>query len=395
MLVTHILGDCPECGGKRRYGNVSVRADHVLRGCMNCGYSDMVWLPEIRKTILYLDQCFLSSAFREQDDRFVEAAKEIRHVSELQLLVAPFSSVHEDETHQWRGYDGKHKEDLLEFIKATCRGHEFQTAYYVERRQIVKAFCRFVSGEPAAFELEDCDAVDKDIHRWEDYFRIDVGRYVGNIESVRDSKRQSVQELVDLFPGWRQSTASFGEDVALELRWAAKGYLDSYVTNVARVASGDYTALIDSPVMAMVVEELLHCLPDEVPPEARLKRIGEFLESLHFEEIPYQQLSATIFAALKDMVRRGAYTNRDRAIQRLSGFFEDVKHVATYAPYCDAFVMDQAMASLVADPRIGLEKKYRVKVFSLNNWDRFHAWLRSLEAGMSQEHREALAAAYP
>ena len=57
--------------------------------------------------------------------------------------------------------------------------------------------------------------------------------------------------------------------------------------------------------------------------------------------------------------------------------------------------MDQAMAALVADPRIALEGRFGVKVFSLNNWDEFLAWLDGLEAGMSQEHRAGLAAAYP
>jgi hypothetical protein len=87
--------------------------------------------------------------------------------------------------------------------------------------------------------------------------------------------------------------------------------------------------------------------------------------------------------------------DRDKALERLSGFFQDVKHVFTYAPYCDAFVMDQAMASLVADPHVGLENRYRVKVFSLNNWGQFLAWLDVLEAEMTQEHRAGLAAAYP
>ncbi len=395
MLVTRVLGDCPGCGGKGRFGNVSVRGNHVLRGCMNCKYSTTVWLPEIKKKILYLDQFFFSSAFREQDARFVKAAERIRQISALQLLVVPFSSIHEDETHQWRGYDGKNKQDLMKFIKATSRGHEFERAYNVERKQIARAFQAFLAGKPDAFELEEGDAVDADIHEWDDYFRIDVGRYLGDIELIRDLKRQSIEALVDLFPAWRQSSNNFDQDVALEMQDAAKGYIESYLKYAARVAGGDYSALFDSPIMSMVVQSLLHCLPDDVPPEKRLKRIAEFFKSSHFLEVPYQWLSARIVATLKDMVKRGAYADRGNALQRLSGFFQDVKHVATYAPYCDAFVMDQPMACLVADPHVGLEDRYGVKVFSLNNWEEFLAWVDALEAGMSQEHRAGLEAAYP
>jgi hypothetical protein len=42
-----------------------------------------------------------------------------------------------------------------------------------------------------------------------------------------------------------------------------------------------------------------------------------------------------------------------------------------------------------------LENRYQVRIFSLNNWDQFLAWLNELEAGMSQQHRAALSAAYP
>ena len=395
MLVTRILGDCPGCGGKQRFGNVTVRGNYVFRGCMSCKYSTKVWLPEIRKKIVYLDQFFFSSAFRERDSRFVEAAENIRHISGLQLLVAPFSSVHEDETHQWRGYGGKNKDDLMEFIKATSRGHEFEPAYDVEQRQIVRAFKAFLAGNPSTFQIEERDAVDGGIHDWDDYFRIDVGRYIGDIELIRDLKHQSVEELIDLFPDWRQSTNSFDQDVALELQAAAKGYVESYLQYAVRVACGDYAALFDSPIMSSVVQSLLHCLSDDIAPEEGLKRVSDFFRSSHFAEVPYQFLSARIFATLKDMVKQGAYQNREKSIQRLGGLFQDVKHIATYAPYCDAFIMDQAMASLVADQRVGLKNGFAVRVFSLNNWDELLSWLAALESGMSPEHRSGWAAAYP
>lgn len=395
MLVTRVLGDCPGCGGKSRFGNVSVRGDHVLRGCMSCKYRTTIWLPETRKKVLYLDQFFFSSAFRERDPRFVKAAQRIREISALQLLAVPFSSIHEDETHQWRGYDGKNKEDLMEFIKATSRGHEFEPSYDVEQTQIVRAFQAHLRGQSPAFELQQRDAVPSDIHEWDDYFRIDVGRYINDIELIRDLKRQGVEMLVDAFPAWRQSTNTFEQDVALELREAAKNYFDAYLKYAARIATGDYAALLDSSIVAMVVQALLHCLTEDSTPEESLKKIGAFFQTEHFSEIPYQWLSVRIFATLKDMVKRGAYANREAALQRLGGFFQDMKHVSIYAPYCDAFVMDQAMAALVADPRIGLEERYSVKIFSLNNWDEFLAWLHALEGGMSQEHRAGLAAAYP
>jgi hypothetical protein len=362
---------------------------------MSCRYSTTIQLPETRKKILYLDQFFFSSAFRDCDPRFIRPVQRIREISALQLLAVPFSSIHEDETHQWRGYDGKSKEDLMEFIKATSRGHEFEPSYDVEKTQILRAFQAYLQGKPPPFDLQQRDAVPSDIHEWDDYFRIDAGRYINDIELIRDLRRQGVEMLVDAFPGWRQSTNTFEQDVALELRQAAKNYFEAYLKYAARIATGDYAVLLDSPIMAMVVPALLQCLPEDSAPEESLKKIGAFFQSAHFSEIPYQWLSFRVFATLKDMVKRGAYTNREDAVRRLGGFFQDMKHVSIYAPYCDAFVMDQKMAALVADPRIALEGRYGVKVFSLHNWDGFLAWLDALECAMSQEHRVGLVAAYP
>jgi len=102
-----------------------------------------------------------------------------------------------------------------------------------------------------------------------------------------------------------------------------------------------------------------------------------------------------MYATLKNMVKLGAYANSEQAIERLSGFFHDVKHIATYAPYCDAFIMDQPMAALVASPHVDLEKRYGVKAYSLNTWDELFAWLDTVEVEMTDDHKAGLSAAYP
>ena len=395
MLVSQIIGDCPQCGVRQGFGNVSVGGNTVLRGCMKCNYTTKVYLPEVKKKIIYLDQFFFSAAFRECDIRFVEAAKKNRKISDLQLLAVPFPAIHEQETHQWRGYGGKGKDNLMEFIKKTSRGHKFKQPYYVEEKQIVNAFQDFLAGKSEDFEIQECNALDDDIHKWEDYFWIDVGGYVGDVELYRDLKQQSVEGLVDLFPSWRQSTNSFEQNVDLENQAAAKAYIDSYLQYSLRIAKGDLNALFDSPVMSKILESLFHCMPKSEKPEYEVEAIEYFFRSPHFAKIPYQFISSHVFAALKGMVKHGSFINREKSIRRLGGVFQDISHIATYAPYCDAFIMDQAMASLVRGPNFDLESKYSVNVYSLNNWDELLAWLDSLEHEMTPEHREGLTEAYP
>lgn len=395
-IVTHILGDCPGCGGRNTYGNVMIPGgEYVFRGCGQCSYSSKVYLPELRKKVVYLDQFLLSGAFRGGDSRFAEVVERVSKMCSLQLLVAPYSSVHEDETHLWRGHDGRSHAHLMDFIKQTSRGSEFKSSHEVERTQIIKGFQAFLAGNPAGYLLEERDAIEGDIHGWDDYYRIEVGQYMGDIEEIRRLKAQAVQMLVDVFDDWQQSINTFEQDLALEIADAGRFYVQAYLEFVQRIGHGDYAALLNSPVMSMVVENMRYCLPRNTPLEAALTKCVEFFATEHFAQLPSEWLSARIYATQKGMVKRGAYANRETAINRLSGYFYDVKHIATYAPYCDAFFMDQAMADLVRQPTIKLEQRYGTRVFSLNNLDDFLAWLDDLEVGMTPDHIAGLRNAYP
>ncbi|MFA6231209.1 MAG: hypothetical protein WC617_13710 [Rhodanobacter sp.] len=395
MLITRVLGDCPACKGADTFGNVSVQRDHVLRGCKTCDYETVALLPEIRKQVLYLDQFFFSHAFRGNDERFLAAIERVKQVSHLQLLVAPYSSVHEDETHQWRGYKDKTHTQLMDFIKLTARGVEFERSYNIESPQILKAFTAYLKGDPAEYEVEDADAIRGALDAWDDYFFVDVGGYWHDVETKRQLKTQAVDELVTTFDAWQQSTQTFDEDVALEYHDAGRLYLQYYIDKLNRIRQGDTGAATNSPIMASMVGYMRDYLPKDMPELEQLQCCAEFFKSGHFAEVPHQWISARIFATLKSMVRRGAYANRTEARKRLSGLFGDITHISLYAPYCDAFVMDTPMAELVRQPTVGLESRYGVQVFSLNNWDAFLAWLDALEARMSNEHKAGVEAAYP
>jgi hypothetical protein len=388
-LVTYILGICPGCG-KKSFGNVDVYSTYVLRGCGACKYKESVRLPRARKKIMYLDQFFLSHVFRGSEARFVEAAERIKNLAALQLLVVPYSTVHEDETHQWE----QHAE-LFSFIKATSRGHDFLPAYEVERIQLEKAFDAWLAGRPAEYVRDGRDVFRDDVHVWEGYYRIDVGRYTGDPDLIRSLKAQSIQALVASFDGWRQSKKTFEQDLRAEHVAAADRYMQSFRELLQRLAQGDFNAYLDAPVISMVVQTLLHHIPETTPMDRHLQIVSDFLLSEHFRQTPCQDLSARIYASLKAMVKEGAYTNAERAVKRLSGFYYDVRHVATYAPYCDAFVVDQSMAELVARPTVAITERYGVNIFSLNNWDEMLIWFDQLEQGMSDEHKRALADAYP
>jgi hypothetical protein len=395
MLVSRIIGDCPACDSQNAFGNVSVGKDSILRGCKQCKHSTQVWLPEIRKNVIYLDQFFYSSAFRENDKRFVEMASKIDHVCGLQLLVAPFSSVHEDETHQWRGYNGKSSDELLEFIKRTSRGNEFEPSYEIEQSQVLKAFGAYLKNEPSEFVIDRNDGHRQDLDSWDDYTWIDVGRYIEDIELRRTAKVSTVDQLIQTIPEWRASNASFEDDVALEISDAAKIYIKSYFEYAERLAKGDVKAFFDSNIRATIIESMLYYFEESTPIEEKLNSVVNFFNSHHFKEIPQLWISARVFGVLREMIRNGAYADEAKARKRLGGFFQDLEHFSNYAPYCDAMILDRPMGALVSDARLDLENRYGVKIYSLNNWDKLSDWLDNHEKEMTKAHRVALQEIYP
>jgi len=397
-LVTRIIGDCPSCGAKNAFGNISVKSEFVVRGCIACRHKKKLLLPPIRKKVLYLDQFFFSRAFRRSskyDAKYANAIDWIRQLALNQQLVAPFSTVHEDETHQWSGDDHHTPEDLMRFIKNSSGGHKFEASWCIQKDQTVGSFMSFLKEQSAEFGVDSDIAFRNSVHGWTDYFWIDVGGYIGDVDRIAKAKNDSVADLVAELPRWRESKMPFEESLELEYRDAGRGYIDAYSEFVMRTGSGDVSALFDAPIASMVIESMMHGFDHEVSNDVKLKKVLEFFNSGHFRKIPYQYISCRAFAVLKERVKRGAYQNPKTAEQKLSGIFSDIDHVATFAPYCDAIFIDKAMEEIVRDKRVGLSRTFGVQVFSESNWEEFEAWLHQVQSSISEAHRSALAVAYP
>jgi len=66
-----------------------------------------------------------------------------------------------------------------------------------------------------------------------------------------------VRDLVTLFDQWAHSAETFEQHVSIEMRDAGRHYVQTYLEMAGRVARGDFTAIVDSPITATVVEQML------------------------------------------------------------------------------------------------------------------------------------------
>jgi hypothetical protein len=147
-----------------------------------------------RKSILYLDQHFLSSVYRGTDPKWNTVMQRITELLDLQLVGVPYSSTHEAEADFYL-----HRDDLVQFIQRVSRGHHFEPYYRVEETQILKAFQAFLAGEPALYVKEERDALPSRVHDWDGLYSVSVFRAASDVERKRQFKEQGVEELVSTF----------------------------------------------------------------------------------------------------------------------------------------------------------------------------------------------------
>ena len=393
MLITHHLSEpCPLCGSSRSYGNVNVNDNVLNRGCNVCGKWTRIYLPDISKRIIYLDQFFLSHAFRQQEKPFVEAAKRIEDMAHRQLLVCPFSSVHTDETHLWR-HD--QQQNLYRFIKQTARGHKFTQAYDIKLTQMVRAFEAFIANDNILQTINSKDAFRDNVHRWDDYFWIDLRPILGDLDAMRRGKADSVAELVGLFPQWSQLNSTFLEDVRSEAFGYGRELFNQYVAMAFRMAtSGDFSDYLTASINTIFVQTLIHFDEKSMDIYDRLRRIVSFFRSDYFVATPYVEVSCGLFAVLRKMVKNGAFKNPAKAQKKLAGLYYDSECISVFGPYCDAMFIDRAMMQWCNDPEAMVLSKHNTKVFSVEVWDEFHRFLDRIEADAPNEIDKYLTMVY-
>lgn len=397
-LVTRITGACPKCG-KHSFGNVSIGQQVLVRGCGNCPHLSYFPLPKIEKKILYLDQFFFSRAFRNQasnaNEKFSVALERIESLASKQAIVTPLSAVHEDETYQWRGKDGMSSEDLMDFLKVTSKGVTFEKPYSIRRLQLLAAFGQYLKGDLSEAPIDNLHALPSDTNDWMDYLWIDAGGYWKDPTEVEQTKKDMSADLVSVISKWKHSQGSFLDQIEIEYEAAARNYFETYEGYLKTLMSGGDATVFQRPIDVGTIDHMLDLCPEELEIKERYKMVVSFFLSNYFREVPHEWISARIFALLREQVAQGAHKNPQKAGSRLRGIFDDIQFISTFAPYCDAIIVDGPMEAMLRDSRINLKERYGTLVFCERNWAEFEAWLEVIEKGISEEHLSALKVAYP
>jgi hypothetical protein len=392
MILSRIIGPCPVCKEASSFGNLNISDRLLTRGCKACGITRHLPLPKLSKVILYLDQFFFSHAFRDTASDFAAAISLMSHLAHHQLLVIPFSPIHKTETHQW---PSKNRDELWEFIRTTSRGHEFLPVYQAKHNQLRRSYRSFLEKGPVVVPIKRSDVFYENVDEWEDYFWIDVRLERENAETIRASKKKTLDDLLNLFNSWRGQPSNFEDDLKAEFQGAADSYFNFFSQLLTKVGLGDPAAINNSPVDAMIIEEMILGSNTITDPLERIASAKAFFASNYFRNVPYERISNGLLAVLKHRVKMGQYINAEKAREALSGFAFDLEFISGYLPYCHAMFMDQAMFEMANDSRLLIEKTYGTKLFSRSNWEDFLDYLASIEKALSADIQRALNWIYP
>lgn len=342
------------------------------------------------KSILYLDQNFFSSLYRGGNPQWKSAMERITELLDLQLIAIPYSPTHESEADFYR-----YRDDLVTFIYGQSRGHRFERHCKIEEAQILKAFQAYLANAPANYIREERDALSPRVHAWDGSYSVSVFCRASDVDRKLGFKHQAVEALIATLSQWAASKNTFEQDMDLELSDSARILIQSYDRKAARLRRGDFSALMDSPANASIVEMMLYILAIKKMSGDPPRIINAFLRSAHFADVPSQQLSARLYSAFKKRIRAGAYPNPDKAREKLSGFLFDVEHASTYLPYCDAYFTDRFMADLLKDKEVDAEGTFGCQVFSVSKREEFFGWLDGVKSSMTADHADGLGWVYP
>jgi hypothetical protein len=337
---------CPNCGAEE-YGVLNVSDIRCERRCLVCWYTATVYLPKIKKKIVYIDQFAFSNIMkflspeakgheRAAAEPFWKELFEILGVvCHLQLVVCPDSREHEHESLASPFYKA-----LKHTYEHFSGGVSFLDAETIRIRQIAHLARAWLKNEPAKFDFRPESISSGRLHDWSGRIFVTVdGVLPGTVDDLRKRRNKIHQGLQGVFEQWQREKKSFKEVFAAEK--------DSYGLSLVQKYAEDCRKRARMPVMMMrgqmpslddvlpsreesLVMNLQFIYEQEVGQEQGNVILAKFFKSGAINEAPFNPIGAAMYASLAAKAAAGQKEIPNQ------GTVTDINIVSTLLPYCDA-----------------------------------------------------------
>jgi hypothetical protein len=365
--------NCGHCSG---IGTIrkSISNNFLTCACDVCGRSYMLSLLKIKKKIIYLDQNFFSNAYKRKPaaTAFLERFERLCSLAKKQLLICPYSDIHDEETHLYKLGD-----ELFNFIKTTSRGKRFNLCQKIEEQQVINAYVAYLKNKQRA-ELHLSDAIEPSIHNWDESFWVDINWSIANylgLSSIKQDKERIAKAIIDELPKWRVSCSSFENDYNLEIR--------------------DHKILVSHNYSIMdILINLVKLGGNTI--EERFRNVSAFFLSECFSSIPYVNISSGLWAFIKEEIKQKRFLTAltKNMIGEVQGLSNDISHLSVFAPYCDAVFTEKRMAKLLRKWQQHPLAELNCEIFSADNWEAFDNYLDKIENSCTAEMKDELEVVY-
>lgn len=390
--------ECPECGASR-FGRLWVRPRSYVRKCEECGFYGTFDLPDIKKTLIYLDQFAISGIMKAlnprdpgheqaRSDGWLDLFTRLDRLAQLQLVVCPESPAHEVESLLYQPGSA----ELRRMYEHLSRGARFHDPEQILGRQVYVHAMDWVTGKAEGpLPLEERDAFMADPHEWTETFQIKVQFPVSQeeIQESRQRREAGAASLEPVFRRWQQEgQRRFDDWYREELdAWSQFVWTD-FLYSTGRLLAG-LEGLLELEKEDVIPRtrsrELVFILAENfekagVPGEETLDRVRDFLFSGTLDRVPRLRISSLLWAGIAHQAARGG---RRRPPGR--GMMTDVAMVSSVLPYCDAILVDSELKSLLefGPARARLEAESRV--FSMGSMGDLRDYLDGLEEQASPD----------
>jgi hypothetical protein len=387
---------CPKCG-KQEYGVLHVGDTRCERRCRVCWHTATVYLPEIKKKIVYVDQSAFSNImkFLNPEVRGHERAaavpfwKELFEslgvVCHLQLVACPDSREHHHESLTSPFYKA-----LKHTYEHFSGGVSFHDAEAIRIRQIAVLARAWLKNESINFDFRPESISSGRLHEWSGRIFVTVdGVLPGTVDELRTARGKTHKGLQQVFEQWQREKKSFKEVFAAEKA--------AYGQTLAQMYADDCRKRAQMAVMMMrgqmpplndvlpsrtetLVRNLQFIFQEEVGREQGNAKLAEFFKSGAINEAPFNLVGAAMYASLAAKAAAGQKEIPDQ------GTANDTNVVSTLLPYCDAMFVDNKCRALLQDILRDCSLPYTCKVFSLKTGADFIRYLTDIRDSVTPDH---------
>ncbi|XHR28141.1 MAG: hypothetical protein ACFUZC_19710 [Chthoniobacteraceae bacterium] len=316
------------------------------------------------------------------------AFEKIHRLCNLQLLVCPYSRVHQDESIVWEDYFKK----LKRLYEMLSYGARFETPEKIRNAQIL-SFARNWAGIAA----NDQQIIDRKtvicgrIDEWQNWFQITLNRTIipEVIVELRETREKKYQGYLGVHERWKtedhRKFAYWLREEELALSTVLKARFARTMAREFQIRAAQHERTCEDVFSLMDPDFQLLIDLDAVFREAGMRedelfgKPWECLESEAFGDVPFVKISCHLFAAL---ARRAPGRKKPPTKHP----FNDVDMLAAYLPCCDGMFVDKEMHGLLDEQPLKKALNYGTKIFSLRSKEEFLDFLDQIESSATTEH---------